>query len=175
VWYSGRLAGVRMPVREQIDFADLVQDALRHLNDPVRLQAHPLAALTGGASAVPGDRDAASTRGRRLHQELVRAIESFRPAAANGLTKRRQQVLALRYVDGLDASAVADRLGIGRSQYYHEHRGALMAMVSLLDERWHSSAARPASSPVPDPTLRARRLPTPLTSFIGRERSVAAV
>ena len=164
-----------MAGRERTDFADLVRDALRHLDDPVCLMAHPLAAFVVDDPAVSGARDGAAARGRRLREELVGAIESLRPRGANGLADRRHQALALRYVEGLDAGEVAGRLAVGRSQYYLDHQAGLAAVVSLLRSRWQPGAPHNGTGPPLAPLAWSARLPTPLTTFVGRDRSVTAV
>jgi predicted ATPase len=164
-----------MSVPEPTDFADQVRDALVHLYDPVRLQTHPLADLLTTLGLAPSGRDAASARGRRLRQEVVDAIEALRPPGDSGVAARRYRGLVLRYVDGEDVAAVTRSLAIGRTQYYGEHRESVAALVSLLRERWGlQSLSPPPEIPAAERTaIASPRLPSPLTSFVGRERSIA--
>jgi predicted ATPase/DNA-binding NarL/FixJ family response regulator len=182
-------------------FGHQVRDALAHLYDPVALQTHPLARLLG---APPSGAPAGETRrvldGRLLRQRLLDAIAHLRPegkageAAAGAL--RRHRLLELRYVEALDPPAVQAQLGISSAQYYRDHARALGAVVALLAQRWPAPPAAEAgdgaeAGPEPSrPTARetpegagrpagqaspGQRLPRPLTSFVGRERELAAV
>jgi non-specific serine/threonine protein kinase len=106
----------------------------------------------------------------------------------------------LRYVEALDATQVRRRLGVGKTQYYADHRRAVAAVVDLLWQAPHRGASQPehehdegpAVSPPdrPPPPTRddgGRRggsggtgdawgsLPQPLTSFVGRARELAEV
>jgi non-specific serine/threonine protein kinase len=154
-------------------FAEQVHDALAHLHDPIRLQTHPLAAAAQAAVGPSGARSPAGA----LRRALSEAIEALRPTArpaADAAAERGHALLALRYVEGLPPAEVQRRLAVGRSLYFEEHRRALTALVSVLAERLGvadvgSGAVPPASAMPPN------NLPLPLTSFIGREREIAAV
>jgi predicted ATPase len=166
------------------DFEYLVRDALIHLYDVVYLQTHPLAALAAARSS-----DGGASRGRALRQSLLDAIEALRPVSGAELPSARERahrLLELRYVEALEIAAVQGKLAVGRSMYFHEHARALAAVVSLLRERWDSPTGDEAPAMRPEhrsddgaarPTSPARRaaLPAPLTSFVGREREIAAV
>src|SRR5262245_26290311 len=82
------------------DLERQVRDALTHLYDLAHLQTHPLARRLrerGGPSAT----------GVVLRQELLDAIEWFRPAAGTPTTSkayRRYRVLELRYIEGSSRS-----------------------------------------------------------------------
>jgi predicted ATPase/DNA-binding CsgD family transcriptional regulator len=159
-------------------FAEQVRDALGRLYDPVHLQTHPLATLLGARGLAPSGPDAQVARGRRLGLELRGALDALAPAAGGGAPGRRHQALILRYVEGLDVGEVTTQLAIGRSQYYEEHREALAAVVSLLRERWRidgAPAAAAADAATTERPAAGSRLPAPLTSFIGRDQSLAAV
>ena len=153
-------------------FADQVRDALSRLYDPVHLQNHALADLLAARGLAPTERDARAARGRRLGQELRDAIDALKPTGDAGVAGRRHQAMLLRYVEGLDVPTVTARLAIGRSQFYEEHRQALDAVVSVLRERWGLDEPGWAAPTPGESTRPTARLPAPLTSFVGRERSL---
>ena len=166
-------------------FLRQVHDALSHLDDPAHLQVHPLA-------AGPSPPRARSSRaGAALRAALLDAIEALRPGpgadpASHGW--RGYHLLRRRYVEGATPAAVQRQLGIGQSEYYRDHRRALVALAALLRER--GAPAPVADAPAPrqvgpalwgDPAGGPPRQTTPgalplaLTSFIGRERELGAV
>ena len=169
-------------------FEHQVRDALAHLFDGAYLQTHPLARL-----ARPADSGPAADAGAALRRCLIDVVETLRPDP--GMTARPEagrgyRVLALRYVDGLDIAAIQEHLAISRPTLYREHRRALAAVTSVLRERWRLADTGTTGSHggQPDeetPVARGWRerpawagsawLPIPLTSFIGRERELAAV
>jgi predicted ATPase len=169
------MSGEAMTVpREPSRLARDVQDALTRLHDPVHLQTHPLVRLV---DAAPGS--APAQVGRRLRQRIVDAIDALQAEPESGeAALRPHRLLRLRYVEALEPSAVQRELGIAKSQYYVEHARAVRAVVSVLAAREAASASaddraaaaddRAASADEP-PTL-----PRALTSFVGRERELAA-
>lgn len=116
------------------DFDHQVRDALNHLYDHVYLQTHSLARLIAREQpAKPAN------AGKLLRNCLLETIESLRPSpsvAAGSDTWRRYQIMALRYVEGLESVAVQSKLAISQATYYREHAPGLAAIVSLLRERW---------------------------------------
>src|SRR5712692_10185029 len=96
----------------------LVSEALLRLHDPIALRGHALASSSGGPAA--------------LRSDLISAIEALRPAVQvdpSNRAWRPYQLLMLRYVEGLDATEVARRLAVSRSQYYREHEAAVAAVT----------------------------------------------
>src|SRR5438067_6639463 len=125
-------------VRADPDALARVVDALAHLYDTGRLQTHPLARA---------DQDGRVAGGRALRQELLDAVEALRPergTPAGAAPGRAYELLKLRYVEGLTAPAVQDRLAIAKSEYYREHRRAVAAVAAILDQ---GRAAEPARLP----------------------------
>jgi predicted ATPase len=183
-----RAEGADSPISSQPseDFVRQVRDSLRHLHDRARLQIHPLATL-----ASPQTDRRAPGRGKRLQDDLNQAIEALRPDPGvpdDSPAVRRYQLLARRYVEGLEAVEVQQQLAIGKTEYYANHQDALEAVASLLWERWQpdgaGAPAQPSAVPVPPladvprppPVLddaRRHDLPAQLTSFVGRERELA--
>ena len=152
-----------------------MRDALAHLYDPVYLQTHPLAS---GPAAPPGE--AVRVRaGRVLRRRLLDAIAQLRPEGKAGevsAAARAHRLLELRYVEALDPPVVQEQLGIEKSQYYREHARALAAVVDLLEQQEPSAVLAPAPHLAPTvASWSAAALPRPPTSFVGREREVAAV
>jgi len=163
-------------------FGQQVHDALVHIEDPVHLQAHPLARLT-----APGDIRRPESAGRALRQRLLDAVESLRPLRDTPLSSeawRRYQILRLRYVEGLEIAAIRERLGIGRSEYFREHRRALDAVASLLGETLGLAEREAPRAAVAESSGESRsamarsschNLPAELTSFVGREQEISEV
>ena len=127
------------------EFGHQVRDALRHLHDRPRLQTHPLARYMSPLS----DKQA-SGRGKRLQDELLRAIHGLQPdpAISAVAAQRTYRLLALRYVEAQEATDVQKQLAIGKTEYYADHQRALDAVASVLWERWQpersgESASRP--------------------------------
>jgi len=163
--------------RPPADEAHAVRDALRHLYDPVYLQTHPLTGLLTERSATP------ATKGQRLRQLLLDAIVALQPASPvdDATTGRRFTLLTLRYVEALGRDDVCARLAISRREYDREHRQALAAVVSHLQDTTtlapssHPLGTRRPPAPVPGPGPATRHLPRPLTSFIGRAQEIQEV
>jgi len=119
-----------------------VADLYQHLYDQVYLRTHPLTAVL-----VPGTaagRDAGrKERAWQLYDLLLRAIDELDPgplAPAFSREWRRHRLVVRRYVDGLEAGAIAHEIGISRRQFYREHEAALVALADLLWERYQAAA-----------------------------------
>ena len=169
--------------------ADQVRDALAHLHDLPYLQRHPLAMHVRTAS-----NDSVQRAARRLQADLTEAIHALAPAPGGGAGRastravRRHRVMALRYLDGLPVVEVQRRLAISRTEVFRAHREGLAAVAQFVQERWAEPQRGAAPAPTSGhdrraalPALPARmvarfpRLPGQLTSFIGRERQLAAL
>ena len=110
------------------DFVRHVAQALSHLHDVARLQMHPLAPRL----AAPGRPD--DGLGRAVQQSLLDAIEALRPDRPGPPERsgRIHRLLVLRHIEGLEPRAVWAQLGIGKSEYYREHRHGLAALASVF-------------------------------------------
>ncbi|MBN1681376.1 MAG: response regulator [Anaerolineae bacterium] len=120
------------------EFCDQIGNAYQHLYDLVRLRNHPLAQLLVTDPAVDQ-----KERGWQVHRRLLAAIEELYPGTeAPPYSKewRRHRLMVLRYVEAMDAQAVADQLAISRRQYYREHASAIEAVAGLLWERSDNTA-----------------------------------
>jgi non-specific serine/threonine protein kinase len=119
-----------------------------------------------------------------LQRCLHDAIAALRPAGTMVPVDagRAHQVLTLRYVQGLEAVAVQERLGISQSTYYREHQRGLGALTNLLHEQWRVAEVEqggtlPCSAHADGHEGTSKRevphnLPLQLTSFVGRERDL---
>jgi CheY-like chemotaxis protein len=115
------------------EFVELVRDSLLHLYEPSHLQTHAL------LNAMVDSGSAAATRGRRLYQALLDAIEVLRPAPGTDSQSRAwraYRILELRYIDGREAASVMNEVALSKNQYHRDHNRALLAVASLLWERW---------------------------------------
>src|SRR5262249_16996475 len=88
--------------------------------------------------------------------DALEALRATSRAPGADRSGRTEQLLALRYVEGLGPPAVWRRLGVGRSEYYREHARGLQAVASLLRERWLLGGA--PAPPAPPPPLPAEAL-----------------
>ena len=116
------------------EFVELVRDALIHLYDPSHLQTHELLGAMEDAGST------AATRGKRLYEALLDAIETLRPVVgtdAQSRAWRAYRILELRYIDGREAASVMTEVALSKNQYHRDHNRALLAVASLLWERWH--------------------------------------
>jgi CheY-like chemotaxis protein len=125
-------------------FVDLVRDALLHPYDATYLQTHPLASL-----AETEDSSSATTprRGKLLLQALMSAIESLRPPPSESTdprASRSYRLLELRYLEAMASADVQNELAISKTQYGRDHGRALLAVASLLWDRWRPTAASSA-------------------------------
>ncbi len=167
-------------------FVRQVRDALEHLNDPVVLRRHPLLHHIRqrlGASAR------SSQLASALRQQVLDVIEAERPAPDtpdSARQWRRYRVLHLHYVDGLDHTAVQQRLSVSRSQYYTEVARAVESVAMVLAERWdvvtgatpppmHASGGSTREEEMAFAGTTGQELPGAVTSFIGREHELLAL
>ncbi len=128
-----------------------VADLYQHLYDQVYLRTHPLAAaLAPGAAA---GRDAGrKERAWQLYDLLLRAIDELDPgplAPPFSREWRRHRLVVRRYVDGLEAGAIAHEIGISRRQFYREHEAALAALADILWEHYQAAADAGDTAAVP--------------------------
>jgi predicted ATPase len=122
-----------------------LRSALTHLHDLPYLQTHPLDGRRG--------------------KELQRLLEAGLVEMGAG---RTAELMRLRYAEALPSPEVATRLGISQGEYYREHQLGLAALASILEA--------PTASPAePKPAGHVGKLPTPLTSFVGRGQELADV
>lgn len=148
-------------------FEHQVRNALMHLQDYPRLRTHSLARFV---HTEPGSRPV--NLAVALHDRLVGTIEALKPgpdAATDPNAWRCYLVLRRHYVEGRDAATVQGELAISPATYYREHQRALTAVAALLAERWALDLDEAGTTP------RQASFPLPLTSFVGRERELAAV
>ncbi|MCS7222218.1 MAG: response regulator [Anaerolineae bacterium] len=120
-------------------FSHLVKDALAHLYHHAYLQRHPLAGLL---VADPTQ----ELGGLTLHRVLLEAIEALRPPPRIPPTSaawRPYLALSLRYVEGMEASQVAEELGISPRQFRREQQKGLDALTELLWARYQQLQAHP--------------------------------
>jgi predicted ATPase len=163
-----------------VDLVEHVRGALGHLHNHVYLQTHPLLGFMPDERLTPAR--SGPSRGAALGRELMAAIEALRPASpdAGETAVRGHRVLVLRYVEAWDVPRVARELAISRRQLFYESRAAIEAVASALGERWrlantHGPAVPPSAASVRLPLGSGAALPSPLTSFVGRESSIEAV
>ena len=135
------------------EFTKQVTEAYEHLYDIVFLRTHPLT-----DTLVPDPAVDRKDKAWQLHRLLIDAVEELKPnpnAPASSHERRRYQLVARRYVDGLDPQRVADELGISRRHYYRAHSETMEAIAELL---WERRSAAATAAPMPAPEAHADRL-----------------
>ncbi len=111
------------------EFTRLVRDALNRMYDSAYLEAHPLCRLL-----IPAE----STQVRasqELRRVLLAAIQSMHPgksAPNQSHDWRGYRILEMRYITGLSAGEVMQRISLGRSLFFLEQARALEALVDRL-------------------------------------------
>lgn len=159
------------------DFVERVTDAYGHLYDLVYLRTHPLT-----DQLFPDPVLTRKEKAWQLHTTLLEILEELDPGAdlpAYAHDRRLFKLVSLHYVDGLDADATADRLGISRRQYYREHKRAMEAVGQLLLDHFEQAGAAPAhatESPQADVTrLELLRREAARLAQAGRQRRLDEV
>ncbi len=130
-------------------FRDELEKALAHVRDIVALRTMALGDVL--LPGVAGDR-----RGWELSRRLLESIDELRPSQPGGAAEgvwvaRRYQIMTLRYVNGLEPEAAADRLAISRRHFYRQLQRAL---DDLADYLW-AGVADAAATPTPAPLAAA--------------------
>ena len=116
----------------------LLQDALRHLYDPVELRHSPLA----GAFAIPPGDEAPVA----LRYLLIEAIQSLKPPMHLPQASRAWRiyhVLLYRYIEQSTQKEVANEMGLGIRQLRRLEVTALQTLAESLETRRLLSAAHP--------------------------------
>jgi CheY-like chemotaxis protein len=128
------------PAPDRAQFDKWVHEALTHLYDTPYLQTHPL------ADYLPqGEPEPHLPRSQRLRRALLEAIESMRPPSgtpAQSPDWRGYRILELRYIEGLGPGEVMKRMGLARSQYFHEQARVIESLTSSL---WDQHLAQEAA------------------------------
>lgn len=111
-------------------FKELVANSYRNLYDMVQLRTDPLAQyLVSDSTLTPIE------RAWRLHHILMKAIQDLNQgmdAPIQSKAWRKHRLLWLRYVEALDAQAVAEQLAISKRQFYREHNEGLDHIAKVL-------------------------------------------
>lgn len=139
---------------------------LRHLHDPVYLQAHVLTRYTAGRGSGPS--------GESLKRAVASAIEELRQASSlNKTIARGYNVLHLYYIQGLSRDEVQRRLLISRSEFHRALARSQESLVGLLAQRWGAEIYPRGESE--SGVASGALIPTPIDSFIGRATELAEV
>jgi CheY-like chemotaxis protein len=134
-------------VADRREFLELVGKALRHLYEPARLQATPLARLLCDVGLVESP--------ERLGHYLTAAIDTLRPPghaphASPGW--RQYHYLYRRYVETAGHRVIANELGLSARQATREHEAGLQALGSMLWNKYvavRKESSLSADSPTP--------------------------
>jgi len=113
-------------------FAEHLAKAYAHLYDLVDLRSQPLLSILAPDPAL-----SRKEKAWKMHHILLDVISELKPesqADAFARQRRRYNLMMLRYVKGLDPSAVAEQLLISRRHYYREHNIAIEIIADIL---WH--------------------------------------
>ena len=125
-----------------------VRSALGSLNDPVRLEQHPLAGRISFIAQAPG-----VSQGQALARVLRRAIVALEPGPGvppSAPEARPYQILRRHYIAGQTMSRIALELDIGERHGYRELRSAVEALARVIAQ-WAETADEEAASDSGDP------------------------
>jgi len=127
----------------QPDLQEQVASAYEHLYDLVYLRSHPFADLLVREPGL-----SRRERAWRLHHILLELVDQLDPGPQAPVTSRewrRHRIMVLRYIDGLDPGTVADRVALGRRQYFREQEAALEAIAQILWDSYLEQSAGEAA------------------------------
>jgi CheY-like chemotaxis protein len=133
------------------DFVRDVHEALTHLYDHAYLECHRLAKQL----ASPEGR-ANRTRAQEVRRVLLDTLEELNPGEnvpMRALERRAYAVLFGLYVEGRDAAAVANALGIGGRQLRRDRAAAVEALATILYDRYLPRPAKEAGGADEEPLL----------------------
>ena len=124
---TGSRASARPGRRSLAQWARLVDECLRHLDDPVRLRQSPLASLAG-VGAYARRQHPLNPHGEvlALQELLCQAVEVSLPA----LPPRKREFLD-RYARGETISAIARAMGMSRSHLSRVYRPVVSVTVAI--------------------------------------------
>ena len=127
---------------DKITFTEHLTHAYAHLYDLVHLRSQPLLSILAPEPAL-----SRKEKAWKMHHILLDIISELKPesqADAFARQRRRHNLMMLRYVKGLDPSAVAEQLLISRRHYYREHNIAIEIIADIL---WHRYALDASTEP----------------------------
>src|SRR5262245_5965953 len=136
---------------DQKTFARFVHECLVHLNDQAYLQSHPLTEVM----RRPDRRLAASEEVRWV---LLGALDRLRPPShvpAATPAGRGYHHLIGRYVEGRSPKELARELMVSYRQARRDHHLALLAVTSILWERYSDAGLAPSNDPSLPPPVPA--------------------
>ena len=120
-----------MPASEE--FVAELRTALGHLNDPVRLETHPLAQRIVFIAQSPG-----VSPGQALARLLRRGISALQPAAglaASAPEARSYQILRRHYLAGQNMTRICADLDVSERHAYRDLHRATEALAEII-MRW---------------------------------------
>ena len=165
------------------DYLDLVRSALKQWHNFTFLGKHGLTQLTSVRTIWQQAQysDTLQGKGLALQHLLNELIETLRPdhkdPDPHDKHWRAYIVLTEHYLKQRTVDYIADMLGISRRTYFAEQHKALERLAGLLqshecriqDKSEHQAASETDTQPCDIPVV----VPTPLTTFIGREQEIA--
>jgi CheY-like chemotaxis protein len=126
-------------------FAQEVPRLLRHLQDHVYLQSHPLCATFCPPSAAEGPSQVQTFR--RLVLETIDALVPPVALSVESKEWRGYHILTARYIEGRSVEELMAELSISQRQFYREHSMAIEAVVRALWEHYRRHTSETAPPP----------------------------
>ena len=170
------------------DYLDLVRSALKQWHNFTFLGKHDLAHLASVQTIWQQTQYSNTLQGKgmALQHLLNEFIETLRPDSnapdPHDKHWRAYIILIEHYVKQRTTDYIADLLGISRRTYFAEQHKALERLSGILQNHEHriqieqqnhtSSANHPPST---EPVSSNIVIPTPLTTFIGRDQEIAEI
>jgi DNA-directed RNA polymerase specialized sigma subunit len=128
------------------EFEELVQSALKDLDDDSKLGVHPLVQLDLLSEFLSRDKPEASVaeRGRALRKILLQSLDQVRrlQAAPASMEGRYFSVLESAFVKRQSSWQVAISLGMSESMYYRIRREAVKTLAAVLADLEAASIRR---------------------------------
>jgi len=151
-------------------FSQEVPRLLRHMQDYVYLQSHPLC----GSLCRPDEGAAPGYQAQALRRLLLETIDRLSPPPSTPTDSREwrgHHILTARYIEGRSVEELTAELSISQRQFYREHSQAIEAVSRSLWEhytRHGSEEAVPANEALAQEATRlARRVePIDLTDLV---------
>jgi CheY-like chemotaxis protein len=122
-----------------------VREGLERLYDNLALARAPLARQLPQVASLAGVQERAQVL-RRLLLSSIELLQPARPEPFGSRAGRSHEVLALRYIEGMSITQVADELSLVERQVYRDLRRAYQELAQLLNTLAPPDVAVPGSA-----------------------------
>jgi len=116
-------------------FSQEVPRLLRHMQDYVYLQSHPLC----GSLCPPDEGTSPGYQAQAMRRRLLETIDRLSPPPGTSTDSREwrgHHILTARYIEGRSVEELTAELSISQRQFYREHSQAIEAVSRSLWEQY---------------------------------------